>query len=171
MHYISDPNDVRLLPGAGEAIAALNAKRIPVVVVTNQSGIARGLVTVAQYESVRARMDVLLARNGARVDRSYYCPHHPDVTGPCDCRKPATKMFRDALRDLSIRPDGAVYIGDRWRDVSAARELGGKGILVTSPMTRDDDKRLAAEAGIENAASLQEAVERLLGLTEGPARS
>jgi histidinol-phosphate phosphatase family protein len=166
-HYIRNPKDVRLLPGAGKAIAALNAKQIPVVVVTNQSGIARGLLTVADYEAVRARVDELLAAEGARIDRSYYCPHHPDVTGPCDCRKPASKLFRDALHDFGVAADQAAYIGDRWRDVAASVELGGKGIIVASAMTGDDDRRRAEEAGIEKAADLQGAVARLLSLTEG----
>lgn len=168
-HYISNPDDVRLLPGAAEAIAALNARNIPVVVITNQSGIARGLLTVADYESVRARMDQLLDEKGARIDRSYYCPHHPDVTGSCDCRKPAAKLFRDALRDLNLDGIGAAYIGDRWRDVAASKELGGRGILVASPMTSDDDRRRAREAGIESAASLQEGIGRLFALTEDTA--
>jgi D-glycero-D-manno-heptose 1,7-bisphosphate phosphatase len=166
-HFIRRPEDVRLLAGAAEAIAALNEKKIPVVVVTNQSGIARGIISVADYEAVVRRLDDLLAAKGAHVDRSYHCPHHPDVTGPCDCRKPGARLFRDALSDLGLRADDAVYIGDRWRDVAASRELGGRGILVPSPMTYDDDRLKARDAGIETAASLQEAVARLLTLTEG----
>jgi histidinol-phosphate phosphatase family protein len=167
-HFIRDPDDVRILPGAGAAIARLNAKKIPVVVVTNQSGIARGLLTEADYEAVRVRLDELLAGDGARIDRSYFCPHHPDVTGACDCRKPGTGMFKDALRDFKVTADRAAYIGDRWRDVAASTELGGRGILVSSPMTSDDDRVKSRDAGIESAADLQEAVGRLLSLTELP---
>lgn len=166
-HYIGDPESARLLPGAAEAIARLNGEKIPVVVATNQSGIARGFITEAQYESVRARVDELLAVHGAKIDASYFCPHHPDISGPCECRKPAAKMFRDAIRDFGVDPSRAAYIGDRWRDVAASKELGGRGILISSPMTSDEDRRLAREAAIENAADLQEAVRRLLSLTEG----
>ena len=169
-HFINDPDQVHLLPGAAEAIASLNAKKIPVVVITNQSGIARGLVTVEQYEAVRARMHELLAKKGARIDASYYCPHHPDVTGPCTCRKPSAKLFRDAVRDLRLDVNGAVFIGDRWRDVAPSLELGGRAILISSGMTGDDDRQRARDAGIESAATLQEAVQRVLTLTDGARR-
>lgn len=169
-HYIRSPDDVRLLPGAAAAIAKLNGKNIPVVVVTNQSGIARGFFTVGDYEAVRARLDELLAENGARIDRSYYCPHHPDISGPCECRKPAAKLFRDALGDLGLSAERAAYIGDRWRDVAASKEVGGRGIIITSPMTTDDDRRRAKQAGIETAPDLQGAVTRLFTLTDDPNR-
>ena len=165
-HYIKDPDSVRLLPGAAEAIAALNRENIPVVVATNQSGIARGLISVAEYEAVCDRLDELLAAHGAKIDASYFCPCHPDFSGPCECRKPAAKMFRDAIRDFGVEAAGAVYIGDRWRDVAASKELGGRGIIISSPMTSEDDRQRAREAGIENAADLQEAVTRILSLTE-----
>ncbi|MBA3645875.1 MAG: HAD family hydrolase [Gemmatimonadaceae bacterium] len=168
-HFINDPNAVRLIPGAAKAIAALNNGKIPVVVVTNQSGIARGLITQAQYEAVRAASEEMLGAEGARIDRSYFCPHHPDVSGPCECRKPASKMFRDALGDFGVTAEKAAYIGDRWRDVAASKELGGRGILISSPMTSDEDRRRAREMDIEDAADLQEAVSRLLSLTEGGA--
>ena len=95
-HYPSDPDRVRLIPGVAAALARCNAPAIPVIVVTNQSGIARGLLTEAQYQSVRARLEADLLRAGARVDATYHCPHWEDVTGPCDCRKPGTGMYRQA---------------------------------------------------------------------------
>src|SRR5512134_413953 len=82
VNYIARAEDVRLLPGADEAIRLLNDAGVAVVVITNQSGIARGLVTPAQYESVCRRVDEVLATGGARLDATYYCPHHPDITGP-----------------------------------------------------------------------------------------
>ncbi len=87
--YLSRPDDVELLPGAADAIRALNDAAVPVVVVTNQSGIARGYLSVAEYEAVAKRLDELLAARGARIDATYYCPHHPDFGGNCDCRKPS----------------------------------------------------------------------------------
>lgn len=168
-NFIRSPEQVKLLPGAAEAIARLNAGSITVIVATNQSGIARGFFTEADYEAVRARLDGLLANQGARIDRSYFCPHHPDVTGPCDCRKPGTKMFTDALYEFGVPAERAAYIGDRWRDVAASKVLGGRGILVASPMTTEEDRRKGAEADIESAADLQEAVGRLLTLTEDSA--
>jgi D-glycero-D-manno-heptose 1,7-bisphosphate phosphatase len=91
--YIARPEDVRLVPGATTAIRRLNDNGIPVVVVTNQSGIAQRKFTTADYEAVRARVTELLAADHATIDAEYYCPHHPAMTGPCDCRKPARLLF------------------------------------------------------------------------------
>ncbi len=168
-HFVRKVEDVRVLPGAAEAVGRLNQLGIHVVVVTNQSGIARGHLTVEEYEAVRARLDSVLASAGARIDRSYFCPHHPDITGPCDCRKPAAGLFRQALRDLGLEAGNAAFIGDRWRDVAPALELGGRGFLIPSPMTSEADKSRASEAGIILASSITSAVEELLSLTEGRA--
>ena len=119
-NYIRDPNDVVLLPGAAAAIARLNRAGVIVVVVTNQSGIARGWLSTDDYDSVRQRIDDLLAAEGARIDATYVCPHLPEITGPCDCRKPALKLFRDAIADFGIDPGASVFIGDRWRDIAPA---------------------------------------------------
>jgi histidinol-phosphate phosphatase family protein len=165
-HYIKSPDQVRLIPGAGAAVKRINDARIPVIVVTNQSGIGRGLFTVKDYEAVKKRFESLLAQHGAHVDASYYCPDHPSVTGPSICRKPATKMFEDAIRDFNLNPANVAYVGDRWRDVAASRKLGGRGIMISSHMTTDEDRRKAAEDGIETVPTLADAVDLLFGLPE-----
>lgn len=165
-HYIRSPDSVKLLPGAARALRKLNDAGIKVIVATNQSGIGRGLLTLDDYEAVRLRLDELLGEEGARIDASYFCPHHPDADGACPCRKPGTKMFEDAILDFDLRPDAAVYIGDRWRDVAASRLLGGRGIMIVSPMTAEDDLARAANDGIETAPSLAAAVDRIFGLTD-----
>jgi D-glycero-D-manno-heptose 1,7-bisphosphate phosphatase len=120
---------------------------------------------------VKNRFEALLAREGARVDGSYYCPDHPSATGVSKCRKPATQMFEDAIRDFKLNPSNVAYIGDRWRDVAPSKKLGGRGIMIASHMTTDEDRRKASEDGIETASSLQEAVDMIFDLTEkdGPA--
>lgn len=128
--YLADPDGVRLIPGAAEGVAQLNAAGIPVVVVTNQSGIARGLYGWDQYRAVKARLDTLLARFGARIDATYVCPHHPSVTGPCTCRKPASRLFTEAAEALRIDLGQAIWIGDRMSDVEPALAFGGTGVLV-----------------------------------------
>ena len=165
-HYIKSPDQVRLIPGAAAAVKRINEAKIPVIVVTNQSGIGRGLFTVKDYEAVRNRFESLLANGGAHVDASYYCPDHPSASGPSICRKPATKMFEDAIRDFKLDPANVAYVGDRWRDVVASRRLGGRGIMIWSHMTNDEDRRKAEEDAIETAPSLQDAVDMLFGLTE-----
>ena len=165
-HYIKSPDQVRLIPGAGAAVKRINDAKVPAIVITNQSGIARGIFTVEDYEAVRKRFESLLAEQGAHIDASYYCPDHPSVTGPSKCRKPATKMFEDAIRDFNLDPAKVVYIGDRWRDAAASRKLGGRGFMIHSPMTTEEDRRKAQEDGIETAPSLQAAVDLILGLPE-----
>jgi D-glycero-D-manno-heptose 1,7-bisphosphate phosphatase len=128
--YLHDPAAVQLLPGAAAAIRRLNEAGWPVVVVSNQSGIARGLFTEADYRAVERRVAELLAADGARIDASYFCPHHPEFTGPCPCRKPGTQLFQDAQQALGIDFRRSWFVGDRPGDVEPALELGGKGVLV-----------------------------------------
>jgi histidinol-phosphate phosphatase family protein len=149
--YLGNPDGVRLIPGAAEAIARLNRAGIPAVVVTNQSGIARGLLDEAGYQATRARLDLILAGQGARLDGHYHCPHHPDVTGPCDCRKPGLLLYRRAARDLNLDLGASWWVGDRTRDIEPATALGGRGILLD---------RAAGSAA--TAADLGEAVSRIL---------
>ena len=165
-HYIKSPTQVRLIPGAASAIKRINDAGVPAIIVTNQSGIARGIFTLDDYEAVRRQFESLLEAEGAHIDASYYCPHHPSRTGPCNCRKPATEMFETAIRDLELEAKNVAYVGDRWRDVIASRKLGGRGILISSHMTTDEDRRKAQEDRIETAASLGDAVEMLFGLPE-----
>jgi D-glycero-D-manno-heptose 1,7-bisphosphate phosphatase len=159
--YPSRPEEVRLLPGAAAAIRRLNESGIPAVVVTNQSGIARGFFDEAAYERVRARLDEMLEAEGARLDASYHCPHHPDFGGPCECRKPGTALYARAAHDLGLDPARSLYVGDRLRDVLPTLALGGRGILVVGPSTPPADAARAA-ADFETARSLGEAVGRFL---------
>ena len=156
-HYLADPDGVVLLPGAGRAIQRVNQAELPVVVVTNQSGIARGLLNETQFGKVTARLDQLLAATGARIDATYMCPHHPDYTGACECRKPGTLLYQRAARDLDLDLKGSWYIGDKLRDVSPARALGGHGILVPSADTPAEDIS-ASRPDIHVASSLDAAV-------------
>ena len=159
--YLRDANEVELLPGAARAIGRLNRDGVPVIVVTNQSGIARGLLTHDDYTAVRKRLDELLAAEGARIDASYVCPHHPDFTGACDCRKPATLLYRQAAAEHAIDLARSTFIGDRWRDVAPALALGGRGIFISSPSSPPEDVR-QAQAAVDVVPSLEAAVELLV---------
>jgi histidinol-phosphate phosphatase family protein len=165
-HYIKSPEQVRLIPGAAAAIKRLNDAGVPVIVVTNQSGIARGIFTVDDYERVRARFESLLRAEGARVDASYYCPHLPNDPPVCNCRKPETQMFEQAIAELELDAGDAAYIGDRWRDIVASKKLGGRGIMIESSETTAEDRQRARKDGLETAHDLAAAVSKLLdGLT------
>jgi D-glycero-D-manno-heptose 1,7-bisphosphate phosphatase len=162
--YISRPDQVRLRPGAAEAIALLNANDVAVVVITNQSGLARGLFSVADYEAVRERTDAVLAAHDAHIDASYYCPHHPSVDGPCDCRKPGRLLFDQAIAALGIDASRSMFAGDRTRDVTPARLYGGRAYLVPASSTPPSEVQDSIAAGAIVASSLLEAAEQFLAL-------
>ena len=160
-HYLADPSRVRVLPGAPPALRELARAGVPAVVITNQSGIAQGLLTEAQYQAVRARVEALFADQDAPVAGSWHCPHYPSLSGPCDCRKPRTRLHRDAATALGLALDRSLYVGDRRRDVEPVLELGGYGILVPSLDTPESEV-IWAESHLEVADSLEEAVRRFL---------
>jgi D-glycero-D-manno-heptose 1,7-bisphosphate phosphatase len=128
--YPRYPAQVRLLPGAAAAIHRLNHANFLAIVATNQSGIARGLLTREDYERTEHRLDELLAEQGARVDAHYVCPHLPEIDGPCECRKPGPLLYRQAAERFGIDLRESWWIGDRLRDVEPSRHFGGRGILV-----------------------------------------
>lgn len=160
--YLSDPELVRPLPGAAEALGRLNAAGRLVVVVTNQSGIARGLLSEDQYRATERRLDELLAAAGARIDAHYFCPHHPEVTGPCDCRKPGTLLYRRAAERLRIDLPASWWVGDRLRDIRPAESLGGRGILVLTGAGAEESPKAGARR-FRQAADLGAAAELILG--------
>ncbi|MFI5312027.1 MAG: D-glycero-alpha-D-manno-heptose-1,7-bisphosphate 7-phosphatase [Gemmatimonadales bacterium] len=160
--YIRNPDDVVLVPDAMNAVRKLNYMFWPIIVVTNQSGIARGLFTAEDYERVRARIDDLVQERGAYITAHYYCPHHPDFGGPCACRKPGTALFEQAALEHALDPAKSVFVGDRWRDILPARHFGARGILVPNLGTPDEEIS-RAKAEMEVADTLTDAVHLILG--------
>jgi histidinol-phosphate phosphatase family protein len=160
--YTNDPDDVVLLPGATAAIRQLAAAGYPSIVVTNQSGIARGVVSLTQYHAVRRRLDELLAAEGAVLADTFTCPHHPDFGSPCACRKPGTALYERAAVVHELDLSRCLYVGDRSRDVVPALTFGGRGVLVQSRATSDDDVAYADAARMAVVPSLIEAVSLLL---------
>jgi D-glycero-D-manno-heptose 1,7-bisphosphate phosphatase len=167
VHFLRVPDDVVLIPGAADSVRRANEAGRLAIVVTNQSGIARGLLTERDYESVRARIDSLMVQHGARIDAWYHCPHHPDFSGACDCRKPGVALFEQAEAEHAVDASHSVFIGDRWRDIVPARSLGGRGILVPSAVTPEDEVRRAKQE-MEVALTLEEAVGRALDTLSFP---
>lgn len=139
-HYGRDPTRVRLIAGAAECIRGANACGVPVIVVTNQSGIGRGIISPAEYARMAEQVDRLLAEAGATITATYFCPHHPDVDGPCRCRKPGTRLYEDAAAAFGLDLGRSVYVGDRARDVAAALAFGGVGVLVPSHGTPAEER-------------------------------
>jgi D-glycero-D-manno-heptose 1,7-bisphosphate phosphatase len=135
--YLRRVEDIRFFPWTVDAIRALDRAGLTPVVVTNQSGVARGLLTEQRLEEIHAAMSRILDEGGARVRAYYYCPHHPDGSVPeyatvCGCRKPAAGLIERAARDLDLDPAKSFVIGDTWLDVGLARRIGAKAVLVRS---------------------------------------
>ncbi len=135
MGYINHIDRFALLPRTAEAIRLINASGLKAVVVTNQSGVARGMFPESLVGEVHRKMEDLLRAVGTHIDGIYYCPHHPDFGPPeyrkrCSCRKPATGMIERACNELNIDPTQSYMVGDRIMDVEFGHKIGAKGILV-----------------------------------------
>ena len=161
--FLHEPEKVKLLPGAAEAIRRLNEAGYRVIIVTNQSGIARGRYTVRDYEAVQERLGALLTAHGARIDGAYFCPHHPQFSGPCECRKPGVKLFHDAQAAFDIDFSRSWWIGDRLSDAQPARLLRGDGggILVATGEGNLHQGQARA-LGVMVVADLAGAVDKIL---------
>lgn len=128
--FISKPNDVELIPGAADGLRIAAARGFKLFVVSNQSGIARGLMTEEDVERVNWRLAELLAAEGVVLDGVEYCPHYPSITGPCDCRKPKRGMIDRLLQRFEIDLARSFVIGDRVLDRELALTIGAKAIMV-----------------------------------------
>ena len=130
VHYLRRVRDLRLIRGAAEGVRRLRQAGFAVVVVTNQSAVARGLLDLSGLEVIHRALRARLARQGALLDGVYACPHHPDVTGACRCRKPAGGLVRRAVRDLGIDLHRSYVVGDSAADLGLAATVGAAGVLV-----------------------------------------
>ena len=160
--YLTRAEDIAFYPWTVDAIRALNRAGFTIVVVTNQSAIARGLLTEAGLAEIHERLDERLQAGGARVAAYYYCPHHPD--GPvaayatkCDCRKPACGLVDRAVRDLDLDPARSFVVGDKWVDVGLARGVGAISVLVRTGYGAAEEATppadLQADAIVDNLAA------------------
>lgn len=129
--YVGDPGQVTLIPGAAEAIRELRAAGYLAIVVSNQSGVARGYFGLDDVRAVNNRLRRLLEEQGTGVDAFYICPHFPGGSDPkysfeCDCRKPALGLFRKAIEEFGLTPELCAAAGDRLGDIERLPELGLK---------------------------------------------
>ena len=159
--YLSDPDQVRLIPGALGALLRLQEAGFPLVLVTNQSGIGRGYFSEEEYHRVAWRLETLLSEGGVVLDGTRFCPHHPETTGPCVCRKPAPGMFVDAAASLDLDLSKSYFVGDKIRDLLPAAEFGGVGILVRTGYGPDEEPDLPP--GFQAVDDLPAAAALILG--------
>lgn len=161
VHFLHRPEQLRLLPGAAEAMAALAGAGFALVVVTNQSGIGRGYFSEEDLARVHRALEGMLADRGVHLDGLYYCPHAPDEG--CGCRKPGTALYQRACRDLGLEPARSYAVGDRISDVSGAARLGCTPLLVRTGYGREQAKGLPADTPIRVVDDLAAAARKILG--------
>jgi D-glycero-D-manno-heptose 1,7-bisphosphate phosphatase len=128
--HLGDPARVELLPGVPTALRRLRDAGFVLVVVTNQAGVARGYFTEEAVRAVNARVAEALGEERVLVDGWYFCPHHPEFTGACGCRKPEPGMLRQAARELDLDLSGSWLVGDHPSDAEAARRAGARPVIV-----------------------------------------
>ena len=128
--YIRSPDQFELFPGVAQALAKLVQAGARLIVVTNQSGVARGLFSIGDLEAIHAKLTRLLEEAGAPLDALYVCPHHPDDA--CTCRKPNTGLIDQAVRERTVDLSRSYLIGDKVSDVELAKRVGSRSILVTT---------------------------------------
>jgi D,D-heptose 1,7-bisphosphate phosphatase len=138
--YPSDPDEVELLPGAADGLRTLRDRGWALVLVSNQSGVGRGMITPEQAQAVHDRLMVALRASGVELDGAYYCPHAPDDA--CECRKPRSGLLRRAAAELRLDLAGSVMVGDRQSDIEAGKEAGCTTVLL-GPGEGDPDVRAA----------------------------
>jgi D-glycero-D-manno-heptose 1,7-bisphosphate phosphatase len=150
--FLIDPDLIRATAGAFEAVRRANQAGVLAIVVTNQSGVARGYLSENQLRTINQRMQELFESEGARLDAVYYCPHHPTeglegYAVTCHCRKPRPGLLEEAARERGICLEQSVTIGDSLRDIEAGHRAGTAGVLVTSGYGQAQAARLQ---GLEN---------------------
>lgn len=172
--FLRTPDDLRLIPGAGAAIRSLNERHLVTCVISNQSGVARGFLTEADLLPIHERLEQELGRDNARLDRIYYCPHHPTEGRPpyniaCECRKPKTGMLRKGAEEFGFDLKRSFVVGDRIVDVQAGQAVGATTILVLTGYGKTAAEECSTE-GVRpdrTATSIVEAVDFILNRIDG----
>jgi D,D-heptose 1,7-bisphosphate phosphatase len=165
-HYAHRLDQLRIIPGSAEAIQRLNVHNFRVIVISNQSGVARGYYQEEDVKIFNDRMDFLLEKEGAHIDAIYYCPHHPDAIIErykidCDCRKPKPGMILDAAQKYSIDIQNSFVVGDKWSDIIAGRAAGSRTVLVLTGHGKDEYQDAMGSADFI-ASDLYDAVNRYI---------
>jgi D-glycero-D-manno-heptose 1,7-bisphosphate phosphatase len=164
--YLCDPAEFRFFPGVPQAIRRLREAGFLVIVVTNQSGVARGYFTLAEVDSLHAHIQSLLAAQGTTLDAFYVCPHHPQGVPPfrktCSCRKGEPGMLLQAARDFHIDLARSFMIGDKASDLEAGEKAGCSSLLVLTGYGKETAQSLAPLKVVPMFADLPRAADHIL---------
>ncbi len=165
-HYAHRLDQLRIIPGSAQAIQLLNAHHFRVIVISNQSGVARGYYSEDDVKIFNDGIEFLLKKVGAHIDTIYYCPHHPEAFVErykinCDCRKPKPGMILEAAQKHSLDIEKSFVVGDKWSDIEAGRAAGCKTVLVLTGHGKEEvDKKQGSADYI--ALDLYDAVDKYI---------
>jgi D,D-heptose 1,7-bisphosphate phosphatase len=142
--YLSNPKNFEFIEGSIEALKILKEKGFLLIIITNQAGIARDFFTEETLKLIHDKMVKILKQNGIELDDIYYCPHHPDFTGPCDCRKPSPGMIFKAKIKHNIDLTKSYMIGDTLNDIQTGKAAKCKTILVLTGYGKEEQKNMSS---------------------------
>jgi D-glycero-D-manno-heptose 1,7-bisphosphate phosphatase len=160
-HYLSDPAELELMPGVAEGLKLLKNHGFGLVVISNQSGIGRGIVSQDVVEAIHSRLRELLRRHGVKLDGIYYCPHSPEQN--CSCRKPSPMMIYQAAKDLNFNPAESFVVGDKCSDVEMGRRANAVTVLV---LTGYGKEQLMQESADFVAEDLRQAADIIVQVSQ-----
>ena len=158
--YLSDPEQVRLIPGVGAALRKLRRMGLGLVVITNQSGIGRGFFDQVELKRVHERLEQLLDREGVHLDGLYICPHKPD--DDCGCRKPRLGLLKMAAKDLGFSLERTLIIGDKPSDMEMGRLAGGTTVLVRTGYGSQTEKASMSDFVVDDLGGAAASIRSLL---------
>jgi D,D-heptose 1,7-bisphosphate phosphatase len=164
--YMNNPSQIEFIPGSIDALKKINASGYKAVVITNQAGVARGLLTEDMLQTIDKTLHKHILSGGAHLDALYYCPHHAEhghypYKQACECRKPHPGLLKKAERDLKIDLAQSFMIGDRTSDIEAGKRVGTKTVLILNDANRGEEKNLKEQPD-HIAKNLLEAVNWIL---------
>jgi D,D-heptose 1,7-bisphosphate phosphatase len=142
--YLSNPDMFEFIEGSIEALKILKQKMFLLIVITNQAGIARGFFTEEILNTIHNKMTKILIQNGVKLDDIYYCPHHPDFTGPCECRKPNPGMIYKAKSKYNIDLTQSYMVGDTLNDIQTGKTTNCKTVLLLTGYGKEEQKKIGS---------------------------
>ncbi|MFW9877981.1 MAG: D-glycero-beta-D-manno-heptose 1,7-bisphosphate 7-phosphatase [Candidatus Thorarchaeota archaeon] len=142
--YLSNPENFKFIKGSIEALKILKNKGFLLIIITNQAGIARGFFTKETLEVIHNKMKKILKQKNVQLDDIYYCPHHPDFTGPCNCRKPNPGMILEAQLNYNIDLNNSYMVGDTLNDIETGKAAKCKTVLVLTGYGKKEQKKISS---------------------------
>ncbi|MCK9223704.1 MAG: HAD family hydrolase [Candidatus Muirbacterium halophilum] len=159
-NYLSNPDEVCLIDGVKQGLIILKNLGFEFVVITNQSGIARNYYSIDDCNKVNQRLSDILAKFNVEIKKYYICPHHPDFSGKCNCRKPETGLLEKAIEDFDIDIDNSYFVGDKCSDIICGQRKNIKSVLLMSGYGKTEINKCKADLSFENMLEFAREVER-----------